>query len=875
MNADRQNSVLFKVIFYSGALLSFIISFIVFFKTMAPTLSFWDCGEFIASSHILGVPHPPGTPLYIILGRFFIILGLFSTASLSTNFISVLSSSLAVAMAYFIIVKVTEYILRHDKSDITNIMLSRIGIYLGALAGSLVMAFSSTFWFNAVETEVYGLSMLIMVTITYMSFKWAEKKLTGGNDLLIVGIAYILFLSISIHLTAFLITPAIVLFIVLVDRQKLRDWRYWVCWGILFSFASPVYLPVQLMIPTLMDYQIETWLFLMIAFAALCGYKTFTIQGKAKKNWELYFAVMIVAIIGFTPHIYIPIKSAQKPAINENNPDNISRFKAYLERKQYGQESMITRMFTRRAKLKNQLGDYPHMGFWGYFKEQYSNNRWGMLRYLPFLIGLFSMFISLRKSFKNGFLLAAIFLISSLGLILYLNFSDGTKADHLEVRDRDYFFTPAFIYYAIIIGIGFSTILAKLPTWLNKKTPAWSAYLIWSLALILFILMPIDALTYHYRTHNRTGDFAPPDYAYNILNSCEQDAIIFTNGDNDTFPLWYLQEVENVRKDVRVVNLSLLNTDWYILQLKHQMGVPINLTDEQILWKPFERRGQIQLYRPDEPFYDPIRKRNRYLTAYQDPQTGKVIRIQDQMIEHIVLANKWKYPIYFSSSVPQSNRWTLSDYTLRQAMALRIMPEKPADPLDPVKTEDLLYNVYRYRGLGDINVFKDENNVGLTTTYPERFIELANYHTRHADTTKARQILRDSIDRFPYYYQVYIELMMLYSDAAYADSNENFYSLGVKNLSRAVKTWPDITLYWQFLGVLYYNHKDYANAITCYEKALELDPSASISFRLLLQLYNFTGERQKGLALLEYWLKEHPEDMDARNMYNIYKRYNR
>ena len=106
-------------------------------------------------------------------------------------------------------------------------------------------------------------------------------------------------------------------------------------------------------------------------------------------------------------------------------------------------------------------------------------------------------------------------------------------------------------------------------------------------------------------------------------------------------------------------------------------------------------------------------------------------------------------------------------------------------------------------------------------------------------------------------------------------NNENFYNLGVKNLSRVVETWPDITFYRQFLGVLYYNHKDYANAITCYEKALELDPSASISFRLLLQLYNFTGERQKGLVLLEYWLKEHPEDMDARNMYNIYKRYNR
>jgi len=865
-----------KVFFYLGALAAFVVSFVVFLKTMAPTVSFWDCGEFIASSKILGVPHPPGTPLFILIGRFFIMLGQFSSPPLNTNFISVICSSLTAVVSYIIVVKIAHLILGHGELADSRPSLEKIGVYAGGLVGGLILAFSSTFWFNAVETEVYGLAMLLMVLITYMIVIWSEKKYRRGNDTLLVAIAYLLFLSIGIHLTAFLMVPAVVAYIVLVDSSKLKDWRFWATWGILFSFAMPIYFPLQLIFPTLMDYQIETWLILMVGLTAYFGYKSFRPSEKYRSGWNLYFALMLAGIIGFSTHLYIPLRAAQKPAINENNPDNWQRLKGYLERKQYGQESMITRMFTRRGKLKNQFGDYPHMGFWGYFKEQYSNDKWSLLRYLPFLLGLFGMYISLRSSFRNGFLLAAIFLISSVGLILYLNFADGTRGDQLEVRDRDYFFTPAFLYFAILIGLGLSVFLARLPAWCKNRLPALPAYLIWTAALIISLLLPVDTLTYHYRTHDRTGDFMPPDYAYNILNSCDENGILFTNGDNDTFPLWYLQEVENIRKDVRVINLSLLNTDWYIMQLKNQMGVPIGLTDAQILWFPFERRGQITLYRPREPFYDPVRGRNRYLAAFQDGRTGNVIRVQDQMIEHIVLTNKWQYPIYFSTSVPQSNRWTLSDYTVRKAMVLQIMPEKPQETLDPIRTEQLIYDVYRYRGVDDLAVFKDENNVGLTTTYPERFIELSEYYQGKGDSVPARRILRDAIDRFPLYYQLYIELSNLYSDtSAFPDSARYYYDRGVDNLQAAIKAWPKMTLYWQFLGVLYTSQKDNEGAIRCYEKALKLDPSSNITFRLLMQLYTFTGDRDKGFSLLEYWIDEHPEDMEARNMYNVYKRYNR
>ena len=875
MSSPQKDQFISKFLFYLGAVISLIVSFIVYFKTMAPTLSFWDCGEFIASSYIMGVPHPPGTPLFILIGKFFMLLGIMSTPALNTNFVSVLSSALTTMVAYVIIVKSVKLIDKSSQQSGPRDIVSKVGVYIGALTGSLLLAFSSTFWFNAVETEVYGLAMLLMVVLTYMTIKWGESKLADGNDVLLVAIVYLLFLSISIHLTVFLITPAIIIYIALIDNKKLNDWRHWVSWGILFSFAVPIYFLIFYIIPSLSDHQVALWLLLMVFFAVFFGYKTFTHKGKAQQSWGLYFAIMVVAIIGFTPHIYLPIRAAHKPAINENNPANLRRLEYYLGRKQYGEESMIVRMFKRRGMLKHQFGDYPHMGFWGYFKEQYSNEKWGLLRYLPFLFGLFGMFISLRRSFKNGFLLAAIFLISSLGLILYLNFADGTRGEHLEVRDRDYFFTPAFIYFAILIGIGFGFFLSRFSPWLKNKIPTWAAYLTWVIVALLVLLIPFDTFTYHYKTHDRTGDFAPTDYAYNILSSCEKDAILFTNGDNDTFPLWYLQEVENVRKDVRVVNLSLLNTDWYICQLKKQMGVPIDLDDDQIIGEPFTRRGTITLYRPKKSFYDPVRKMNRYLVPFPDPKTGNPVRVQDQMIEHIVLANKWKYPIYFSTSVPSSNRWTLSDYTIRKAMVLKIMPKKPEEPFDPEKTEDLIYNVYRYRGVDDIDVFKDENNVGLTTTYPERFLELADYYLSKGDTSKTHQILHDTIDRFPFYYQPYVELARLYSDTAYGDSAKIIYQLGVRNFTKAIQRWPHITLYWQFLGVLHYTQKNFEEAIKCYEKAIDLDPSNSINFNLLLRLYSATKQKEKGMSLLNMWMKEHPEDMEARNLYNIYRRMNR
>ena len=863
---------------------------------MAPTLSFWDCGEFIACANILGVPHPPGTPFFVIIGRFFIELGLFDNIAMRTNFISVLSSALTAMVAFMVIVRVSQK-LPFGGGDTP--WLGQIGIRIGAFAGSMILAFSSTFWFNAVETEVYGLAMLLMVLIIYLAVKWADDKEINGSDKLLILITYLLFLSIGIHLTVFLVVPALFLYFVVIDTNKLKDPMFWITWAILFSIAVPAYFWIGMMIPWVEDKSYWIWVFLMFAGLAYSGLAALT-KVKLPKfkaaNYHLAFALFAAAIVGYSTHVYIPVRATQNPAINENDPSSLGRFESYLERKQYGQESMIARMFYRRAKWSSQFGRYENMGFGGYFWDQYASTRinkfsprgvfdgFGTLPYLISGLGIFGLAAGAYYAYKNSklhpaILLFMIFFISSVLMILYLNFSDGTRPDpnnpgqliQLEVRERDYFYTPAFVVFAVMIGTGMSGLMYLLGNGIRyskDNSRNWLKYSVFGVVGLVLLLMPLNPARAHYNIHNRAKDYAPADYAYNILNSCKPNSIIFTNGDNDTFPLWYLQEVERVRKDVRIVNLSLLNTDWYILQLKHQMGIKVELEDEQISWIPAGRRGSIIYYRPDKKYYDKVRKQWRYLTAEQDPRSGQVIRVQDQMIEQIVISNLDQAPVYFSGSVPTSNRWSLSERLIRKGIVLEVDPDTSKPRLDIPATDSLITEVYKYRGLDDVDAFKDENNVGLTTTFPERFSELADTYVKAGDTTRALEILWMSVKRLPFYHQTYMDMQDIYKalgDSAMVDSVQ---ALGIANLKAAADAWPMVILYHQFLGVLYFHANDLDRALERYKIAYELQPNNAIAFRLYRDLSYHMGKYEKARELMVDWTNRHPEDMEIRNQLN-------
>ena len=894
--------------------MSLVIPFAIFFRTMAPTLSFWDCGEFIAAANILGNPHPPGTPFFVVIGRVFILLAPFANIAERTNIISVISSALTAFVVYLLIVRLSR---RLPFGQYGSSLLGALGIRIGAFSAAMILAFSSTFWFNAVETEVYGLAMFLMVLSIHLTVKWADQKEEGGSDKLLIFVTYLLFLSIGIHLTGFLVVPAFVVFFVLNDRKKLRDPVFWITWAILFSIAVPFYFLIGMIIPWVDENSYQIWVVLMLAGLITTGLmawrhrSTGGLRGRA--NFGLAFALFAVAIIGYSNHIYIPIRAAQRPAINENDPSSLDRLVAFLERKQYGQESMIARMFYRRGKLSNQFGEHENMGFGGYFWKQYASDAAaGLLRYLLIALGIAGTvaggyFAFKKYKFHPSMLLLMLFFLSSVMLVLYMNFSDGTRPDPsnpgslipLEVRERDYFFTPAFVIFAVMIGTGISALLYLVGNGL-KFSRFRSANVIrpvlFGILAVFFLLLPINTISAHFKSHDRSLDFVPEDYAYNILQSCQKDAIIFTNGDNDTFPLWYLQEVDKVRKDVRVVNLSLLNTDWYILQMKMPvddggMGIKLYLEDNQIRWVPVDRVGSIVYYRPAERFFDNVRKQMRYLTPAQDPRTGRYMRVQDQMIEQVVIANLDK-PIYFSGSVPTSNRWTLTDRLIRQGIVLKVDPDTTKPRYDIPTSDSLLTKVYRYQGLDDLRAYKDNNNVGLSTTFPERFCGLSDQYIATGDTVRALDVLWEAVDTMPYYHQIYLNLKEDYSlldDSVMVDS---IRTLGINKLKEAADAWPDIILYQQFLGVFYYDNDMPDSALVCYRKAFKLEPNNAIAFRLyrdlILQmrdkaateasLTGSDGARKKFEALsreareiMDDWNRRHPEDIDARSLYNRFR----
>jgi tetratricopeptide (TPR) repeat protein len=865
---------------------------------MAPTLSFWDCGEFIACAKTLGIPHPPGTPFFVVLGRFFIMLDMFKNVAMRTNFISVVSSALTILVCYMVVVRVSQHMPFAQKG---NGLLGQIGIRIGALSSSLLLAFSNTYWFNSVETEVYAAAMLLMMIIIYLAIGWAEDKEKGLGDKKLIFLTYLLFFSVSVHLTVFLIVPALFIFFIIVDREKLRDPFFWFTWATFFSLAVPFYFLVGMAIPWVDDKSYWIWLVLMILGAIYSGYKTYSLKESggrtARVNYRLAFMLFTVGILGYSTHLYIPIRAVQHPSINENDPSTFSSFESYIERKQYGQESMISRMIYRRATLAHQFGRYQNMGMGGYLWGQYTSitstgrtdngkgNFLGTtLDTIIFLFGAFGTLVGLYYAVKKYkahpmILIFMIFLISTVLLCFYLNFSDGTRPDPnssgdlipLEVRERDYFYTPAFVIFATMIGVGMAAgmyLLGENARFTKGENNNLFRKIGFSVVGILLLAMPLNPAFANYQGHDRSKDFAPADYAYNILQSCKPNGIIFTNGDNDTFPLWYLQEVERVRNDVRVVNLSLLNTDWYILQLKHQMGIKMNLEDDQIAWIPAARRGAIVYYRPAVKFMDTVRKQMRYLTAEQDPRTGQVMRVQDQMIEQIAIANINDVPIYFSSSVPNSNRWSLDSRLIRQGIVLQVDPDTTKPRIDLPTADSLVTKIYRYTGFDDINSFRDENNVGLTTTFPERFSELSDAYKAVGDTAKAIQVLQMGIKRIPYYHQNFMDLEDIYNQSGDTASANAIKAKGIKNLKLACDVWPGIILYHQFLGVFYYHNNMLPEAQEAYRIAYALQPDNSIAFRLYRDLTARMGNMQLAQNLMIDWTRRHPEDMEIQNQLN-------
>ncbi|MFW6157339.1 MAG: DUF2723 domain-containing protein, partial [Balneolaceae bacterium] len=596
------------------ALFTFFASLILYILTIAPTASFWDPGEFIAVAHGLQVNHPPGAPFHSLLGRVFSMFMPADSVALSINFMSALASALSVMFLYLIIVLLVQEWKGHaDEMD----LMDKIGMYGGALIGSLTFAATDTFWFSAVEAEVYALSMFFTAIVVWMALKWAENHEKPYSERWLILIAYMFGLAIGVHLLN-LLALFFVALIIYFKKQEFSIKSFALMGGISVVAFFLIYPFTIQMIPQMMegvDTQtyglIGPFTFLILVAAALAGGIYYT-QTRKYRLANIVLIAYAMILIGYTSYSVIFIRSMADPPIDENDPETIERFISYLEREQYGQTPLLSGnnydndlqninreeevLFPRRYSTQGaHMQEYANYSSdWQYFIDYQLNHMyvryfaWNFIGrdsdiqdtgwqsgftdsrhednpahnsyfYLPFLLGLLGMVFHFQKDWRRALSILALFLLTGVAIIIYLNQTP------MQPRERDYAYVGSFFAFAIWVGLGGTAFVELIKENFRENTSAAYAAI-----GVLLAAVPAWMLYQNYDDHDRSNRYVAPDYAHNLLNSAAPNAILFTNGDNDTFPLWYLQEVEGVRTDVRVVNLSLLNTDWYIKQMRDQ-----------------------------------------------------------------------------------------------------------------------------------------------------------------------------------------------------------------------------------------------------------------------------------------------------------------
>jgi len=779
------------------AVFVFLFSLAVYTITMTPTVPFWDSGEFIATSYILGVPHAPGTPLYVLIGRLFTLVPI-ATIAERVNWFSSLSSAVAVLFTYLVTVKVSRKVFPWEARP-----MNRPLAYLAGVVAAFIAGFATTFWDNAIEAEVYAASCALMMFVVWLALRWEERLDRGNEDGLLLLITYLVGLGIGIHLGVAIAAWAAVVFVFATRPRYIWRWDYF-GWGLAtLSLATGIHLGAFLVAPVVLAITLLIWV----------------ISGKFHK---LAFWSALLFMVGVSVHFYLLIRSNLQPMINEAAPENWHSLWLMLIRDQYKPPPI----WDRKADL------------WYQFNHMYLRYmRWNFTLFflkgrdffqLPILLAVAGAIIHFAKAKRSAILLGVLFLLLGPAMVVYLNFKVG------EVRERDYFFVQNFQFMSIWVGLG----AAWLVTWAaNQFSKVSTARVAAGATAVVMLAMAVAPVPTNWRSHNRRGFFIARDYAYNMLIGLKPNAIIFTNGDNDTFPLWYLQEVEKIRKDVRVVNLSLLNTDWYIKQLRDlNPKVPIGWTDSQL--------EQIQPYRD---------------------QNGKIWYVKDIAVKQIIKENDWKRPLYLAVTVP--DQMGLDKQLVMEGLVFRIEPKPTNERIDVDKTLHNLNDVYAFKGLvirdttaagkivwlPDSTVYKDDNASKLVQNYAAAFSRVG---VSLFDQGKPQEAL-DEMDRaeavspdfpgIPLAKLVFLEQLGRIDDAvAYG--------------KRVIQKYPDSWEIYQRLGQILLDHKRVEESIQYFDKASRVAPDQYYPYQGLVSAYYKLGRYQDALTALQRLADQHPED---------------
>ena len=786
----------------------FLFTLVAYSMTLTSSVPFWDSGEFIATAYVLGIPHPPGTPLYVLIGRIFSMVPIASVAVM-VNWLSAIGSALAVLFTFLLTARFIRLCQGDNRKPSDEIIA-----WIGGVSAALFTAFSKTYWDSAIEAEVYALSSWMQVFILWLALKWWEGLRHGEGDNRLLAACYLCFLSVGIHLGTFLVVIPLMALVAMVNLRSIT---------FLFPALYVIYLQA---VPAVFGPEAPFLVLALLPIAVLAGAMWVSPKWFSPKNvaWA-----SVLAVVGLSVHLYLYIRAKANPPINEGDPETLEGLRALLMRDQYGSRPI----FPRSASWGFQFQHY-----FGYFTQQYLlSSKIGALAWaIPLALGLFGAVGHFARQKKTFIIQALMFTITSFGLLVYLNFTDH------EVRERDYFYTSSFHFFAIWIGMG----LAFVVEWLRDAVPVFRQKAVLAataVAVTVFSLLPMFQGWY---IHDRSNFWVARDYAANMLEPLEPNAFVFTNGDNDTFPLWYLQEVEKVRKDIRVINLSLLNTDWYVKQLRdEEPRVPMNVSDEQIAR---------------------IRTHGYFLDASGQPQL-----VNEFMVQNILQANAGRQPAYIAVTVP--NHHGLDDRMVLEALVYRIR-EQPPSPTEPgiartqqnwmhvptVRTR--LYDDFLYRHLFDENgnfmdrPYKDENAMRLSQNYAAAHIQLAYYHRRIGEYDTAIAELERVLRMFPDFQSVEAQI-----GAFYIEKGDTLRAIDYFRERAEIN--PTGELYYYY-GMLLGMRGDRESAKSAFRQAIALDPSDPQTFIALFTLLYEEGRFPEGRDVLRQLLTYHPNHNEGR-----------
>jgi tetratricopeptide (TPR) repeat protein len=849
--------------------------------TVSPTVSYWDCGEFIACSYGLHVPHPPGAPLFLIVGRLFSMFRFVEDIGLRVNYISVLSSALTVMLLYLSIV----HLIREWKGTLSDAADWRLAIFSGVL-GSLTFAFTHSFWFNAVEAEVYAPSMLFTALLVFLILVWAEKSEEPGNERYLLMISYLIGLAIGVHLLNVLALPFVIM-IYYFKRFEYSLQSFIVMVIISSGMILFIYPGVVKYLPRIAD--VAGAVGLALVFITLLSIVLWSINNN-KKLISLVSLSVLLIVIGYSTYAMIFIRSNLDPMIDENNPETIEKFISYLNREQYGDHSITDREKVWRespnGKNYKSVSDY----FWNYqinkmyiryflwqFAGMAENERdvsAKQLYMIPLILGVLGMVWHFRNDRRRALSVLALFFMTGLAIVLYLNQPDP------QPRERDYSYVGSFFAFSLWIGLGYAGVMELIRSGAKEaKQNVGVASVVFG---ILLLASPVLLLSRNYESHSRDGRYIAWDYSYNMLQTCEPNALLITNGDNDTFPLWYLQEVDSVRRDVRVVNLSLLNTDWYIQQLRDlEPKVPIRMNDSEISQLgliPWNKK-KVSLDVPKSfaeqqasEFRDGFRQVNIEVPsriAFEvepalQTRYGSVLRVQDYMVLRILNANKWRKPVYFAVTVAKSNMLSeLQQYMRMDGLAYKLVPYKNWN-ISPENLRRNLNSVYKYRGLQDSTVHYDKNIQGLLQNYRTAYLQLIEYYARINQRQEISVLLEQMEERVPSevipWTNRYLKLLRdSYELTTGTRSTDSLYTqkYGEQELL--------------MMGENMYRLNMFPQARDIFVNVYEGNPNNIQALSLLISVLERMGDYQNGITYLESWLERNPRDANALQKLSSFK----